>query len=661
MSGPQVTKAGGRRKWIVGATLLGLVALAAIVLPLVLDVERHRGRIEDALRQATGWTAELGRIDLSVLGGLELTVSPVRLAAPDETSSFEAGEIAIVARWGPLFRGRLEIERIELNRPDITLVRSDIERGWVLPLPPAGPSTDEATGPERSPAAPTVKIGRFEVRGGALRIEDRTADPVLSLVIENVDIELQPRTGAIRGSGEFGGAAGRVRWSASPGEALQVEMEDVKTETIGPWLGKDVLHPGGRLDGTLSIDLQHGVHGKLTGRSLHVLAGRRPLPETVLEFALTPAGAGWRAERITLRSAGAEISAGGTLLPLGLKLEMPSTSLETALALTEAVLPLGLDVSPPGSTRLEAQVDLTPDGELSYEARGELSAARFVAAEILPEATDVRATFELTRAGELILRITDGAVGGGPLTGVVRIDSIEPLGTLTFDGKLVGASLGALVGGFVDRAPERLTGPANVRGRIAVDLGAATVDASAITGGLALGADEISLAGWDLEAALRETLREQLGELADVAALLDSDARRALEPDPSVSRILDSMTAEIGFDRLPWDLSTVELRSGGVTLRGQGSFDPLAGAVDLRCTAQFDPELTGRYLRRYPQLRPLMDDQGRLSIPLQLDGPMTSPSVGIELSRLAPRIDEPEDAVKGLIQGLIDRNLSKKD
>ena len=112
------------------------------------------------------------------------------------------------------------------------------------------------------------------------------------------------------------------------------------------------------------------------------------------------------------------------------------------------------------------------------------------------------------------------------------------------------------------------------------------------------------------------------------------------ESDP-VSRLLDHMAAEISFDRLPWDLSTVELRSGGLTTRGQGSFDPLAGTLDLRCTAELDPELTGRYVERYPQLRSLVDGQGRLSLPLRLDGSLMGPSVGVEVSRLIPKPTSP--------------------
>jgi hypothetical protein len=651
--------------WLLAGVLLAAVVLVAVVLPGLLDVERHRGRIEGALEQATGWDAELGEIDLSVLRGLVLTVSPASLAAPEGGSRFEVGKIAVRAAWMPLFRGRLEIRSVELVRPDMTLVRPDSERGWVLPLPPDGPRAEKTDGPAAVEPAAAVTVDRIDVRGGAVRLEDRSADPPRLLTIEEVDVELRPAEGEILGSGVLAGGGGRIRWSGSSEEALELTFENLTTDVLGPWVGDGVLHPGGRLDGTLTIAPSGGVTGTVSGESLRVLAGSRPLPATELAIGLSPDGAGWRVDRLELKAGGAVLVGTGTLLPLALKLEMPATPLETALELTEALFPLGLDVSPPGEARVQVRVDVDDGGELSYEADGELSAARFVAADILPEATDVRAAFKLTRQGKLVLTILDASVGGGPLEGEVRIDSIEPLGKLTFAGEVSGASLGTLLGGFIDRAPERLAGPAALSGNVVVDLGAPTLDAASIGGSLALGAADVSLAGWDLESAFRETLRAELGKLADVAALVDPDARKALEPDASggaapTSRLLERLAADVSFDRLPWDLSALELRSGGITARGRGSFDPVAGTVELVCDAELDDELTGRYVQRYPQLHSLVNERGHLSLPMRLDGPLMQPQVGLEVGRLVPGAEEPEEAVEELIKGLLDRKLSKK-
>jgi hypothetical protein len=665
------SKAGApRRRWprIVVIALLGVLAVAAIAVPMLLDVERHRDRIERALREATGWEADLGEIDLSVLRGLALTVSPASLEAPAGGSRFEVRKIAVRAALMPLFRGRLEIESIDLLKPDITLVRRDAERGWILPQPLDPAAARDAVPPSAEEGPPAVSIDRIGVRDGALRLEDGTLDPPLVLAVEDVDVELRPVTGEIKGSGAFADDGGRISWSGSPDVGFELGLEDLNSGVVGPWVGDGVLHPGGRLAGQLSVALPEGVAGKVTATSLRVLAGSRPLPTTELEFRLSPDGAGWKVDRLTLAAGGAEVVGSGTLLPLSLQLDLPPTPLETALELSEALFPLGLDVSPPGSARLTARIDMSAGGELTYEAEGELSAARFVAAEILPEVTDVRAALELTRQGELILRILDGSVGNGPLEGTVRIDSIDPLGRLVFEGEVDGASFGQLLGGFVAEAPERLTGPAVVNGAIAVDLSAPALDASSIAGKLALGASDVSVAGWDLEGAFRETLRDKLGKLADVAALVDSDAGKALLDDASTGedparRLLDRVAADVSFDTLPWGLRSLRVRSGGVSASGQGSLDPVSGTLDLRLTAELDPELTGRYVGRYGQLRSLVNDRGNLSLPLQIHGPLVRPELDLELSGLLQkslRGEDPEKAVKGLLEGLIDRKLLKE-
>jgi uncharacterized protein involved in outer membrane biogenesis len=578
-----------RWPWFIAAAILAVVVLAAVVLPLLVDVERHRDRIEQALRETTGWDAELGRIELSVLRGLGLRVSPVNLVAPEGGSRFEAGTVSVRAAVMPLLRGRLEIQSVNLLEPDITLVRPDADRGWILP---------SIAGSEPARTQGAVSVGQISVSDGALRLEDRSVTPATSFVVEDVDVVLDAAAGEASGSLQALTAAGSSR----------------------------------------PVDV---------------------------EFALSAGDNGWRADRLVLGAGEARINGTGSLLPLSLRLELPPTPIEAALELTEALVPLGLDLSPPGSASATVRIDMPDGGDLSYEAEGELSAARFVAADILPAATDLRTAFRLSREGALDLQILEGAVGGGPLKGTVHIDSVDPPGTLVFDGEVAQASFGALLGGFVDRAPERVTGPAAVSGKVAVDLAAPTLDASSIRGGLALGAGDVSLSGWDLERALLDKLREKLGKLADVAALLDSDAREALRPDSAdatdrVKRLLERVVADVDFDALPWTLNQVGLESGGVSARGQGSFDPVAGTLDLRLTAVLDTELTERWAGRYRQLRPLVDPEVQLNLPMRIRGSLVEPELDVDLGALLQG-DESEGTLKGLLRGLMERKSPGKE
>ena len=57
-----------------------------------------------------------------------------------------------------------------------------------------------------------------------------------------------------------------------------------------------------------------------------------------------------------------------------------------------------------------------------------------------------------------------------------------------------------------------------------------------------------------------------------------------------------------------------------------------------------------------------VDSQGRLAVPLEIDGPLLAPSIGVDLGQalsLKLDTDSAEDAVKGLLKGLLDRKKKK--
>ena len=117
---------------MLGAVVV-LVAVVGLALPILLDVDRYRDRVQALLRESTGWEAEIGELDLSVLRGMALTVRPARLADPGGASSVEVDTIAVKARLWPLLRGTLDVRSVELIAPRIDVVRPSLERGWVLP------------------------------------------------------------------------------------------------------------------------------------------------------------------------------------------------------------------------------------------------------------------------------------------------------------------------------------------------------------------------------------------------------------------------------------------------------------------------------------------------------------------------------------------------
>jgi hypothetical protein len=686
-SDPSPSRGHGRRWLWFGLGAIAIVVLvAALALPALLDVERYRGHIESALQSATGWDAELGTLDLSVLRGLALTVSPAGLRAPDGDSKLEIAAIRIDAELFPLLSGELNVRKIELVRPEIIIVRPSVEDGWLLPAPldparaaeppsaspspppAAGDSADAATG--QDDGGFSMAIEEIQIDNGRLRVEDRSTTPPMVIDMEKLNLEILPVEGTLSGDGRLADSGGAVALRGSLDKQLTIELEDLKTDLLLPLVGEDILRPGGLLSGEIEVSQMSRIGGVLKARELQLLSGERPFDEANLEFDLLSESSGWQLHRMRLDADGVVVEGEGSLVPdIALRLNLLETPLDTALHAAESVLPLPLDISGPGMVRADIRVDQPLGQALTYDAEGELTAARFRASELLPAVEALRSTFALDRSGALDVQISEAQVGGGPLVGTARIDSIQPLGMLTFDGSLENAVLGTLLTGFVGEQASEIHGPAGLRAAMSIDLTREVIDASALGGRLELSASDVTAPGWDLENELDTKLGEKLASIRQIRSLIDE--LRGREPqtqEPGASDagdirkdLLDRLGLKLDFNALPWTLDAFRLDAGQFGATGVGSFDPISGAVDVELTARLDEQRTAELVGKYDELDVLVD-RGRLTVPLHVSGPLLGPAVGVELDQVAATKlsgEDKEDAVKGLLKDWLKKK--KKD
>jgi len=624
-----------------------LLVAAALVLPRLLDLERQRGRIEELLAGATGWHAELGRIDLSLLHGVALDVAPVRLSAPDGSSSIGVEALRVRAALWPLLHGRLDVRRVELQRPTLEIVRPNLERGWVLPPLPVAPEA-EGTASGATGAA-RVSIAELGILDATLVIADRAAAPPWTVRLEQLDGTVQLATGEIEGHCRLGAGSGTLAWRGTLAHGLTFDLADVPTETFEPWLGTQLIHAGGRLAGQIDVHFPLDVEARLDATGLTLLAGKKPFPGARAELRVTQAqGQTYRLERFDFSAGAVRLTGRGTLLPaLALQLDLPPTPLEAALAAAESVMPLPLVLVPPGSVEARLLVDQPTGAALTYEMRGKLSAARFELGSPLPPATGVAADFHLDRRGALEVRLRDGRLGGGPVDGTARLDSIDPPGTLRFTGGLRGAALGELMAGMVSGAAKSVAGDVQGRAQVGLDLGREP-GLAALGGTLEIDAARVGLPGWDLEAALLD----KLGSLSTIAELLGRGSGNAAAANPRGTPLFDTLGLRLDFDAKPWKLDALRLVAGSFAADGTGVFDPAAGTVDLAVTARLGAERSAELARKNTQLRRLLDRDGRLAVPLSLKGALLAPQVGVDLGNLLLGGESTEDAVRGVLQDL---------
>ena len=116
-------------KWILGLTaaLVVLVAAAVVLVPMFLDVQHYKPRVEELVSELTGRTFNMGDdIDLSVFPWIGIRLSDLRLANPE---GFAAKDMVAVDGFElrlkvmPLFSGRVEVDTFVLDSPRIFLER----------------------------------------------------------------------------------------------------------------------------------------------------------------------------------------------------------------------------------------------------------------------------------------------------------------------------------------------------------------------------------------------------------------------------------------------------------------------------------------------------------------------------------------------------------
>ena len=174
-------------RWIIlglGA-VVALCVLTVLAVTLFVDPNRFRGRVEAAVREATGRPFEIaGDLDLAWFPWLAVRTGPAHLGNPDGVSGapIVAWQSARVgARLIPLLRGQLIIDGVRLDRPTFRLRRDAQGRANWDDLLARFRRKDE-------PSGPMPEIGGIEIQDGTLDYLDEGSGMHVHLSAWQLDI-----------------------------------------------------------------------------------------------------------------------------------------------------------------------------------------------------------------------------------------------------------------------------------------------------------------------------------------------------------------------------------------------------------------------------------------------------------------------------------------
>jgi uncharacterized protein involved in outer membrane biogenesis len=248
------------RRWIAIAAvalvvLLGVVALAAVNLNTWLNA--NRALVAERVKQALGREVSFGEVGLSLAGGLGVRVSDLRVGddpAFSREDFLRSDVVDVVVRIWPALFGKIEVERVVLRAPALTVIRT--AKGLSIDsLGGAGAASPPPAAGEAGPPA-AFFVALVDVRDGQLRFVDRTSQPASELEVAQLDFRASDLSPAEPVSFELGAAL------------LAAERNFEASGTLGPLAAA-----------APSLDLELTLAPLLAERALALPAVRAALPE----------------------------------------------------------------------------------------------------------------------------------------------------------------------------------------------------------------------------------------------------------------------------------------------------------------------------------------------------------------------------------------------
>jgi AsmA protein len=347
---------------------IAVVVVILIALPLLINVDSFRPKIESALTDATGRQVTLGKLSLSLMSG-KVGVDDVTIAddpAFSKSSFITAKSLEVGVELMPLiFSKELNITGIVLDEPQIMLLKS-VDGRWNFSSL-GGTNEKKPSEPAKSGASQSLSVEKLEIKDGKLAVgkANSTATPQ---VYDNLNVELTnfsstsqfPFTLAINlpggGSANMSGKAGPINPQDSAKTPFDATMK-VKDMDIA---ASGFIDPASGIGGSITIDgslNSTGSQAKATGviscEKLKLSPKGSPAPETVtIKYALNTdldrqTGTITQGD-IAIGKAVARLTGGfqiqGETQVMNLKLnapDMPVDELEAMLPALGVVLPSG--------------------------------------------------------------------------------------------------------------------------------------------------------------------------------------------------------------------------------------------------------------------------------------------------------------------------------
>lgn len=686
-------------KWIaaLAGLLVGLVAVAAIVIPLLVDPNDFKPQIEQAVMEQSGRELRIeGDIGLSVFPWLGLELGAVQLNNPQgfgEGAFLRIEGAQVHVKLLPLLKKRLEVDTVGLQGLRLNLVRNKAGIGnWEGMAKPGGeakPPQPTATGPAE---APVLEIGGITVSDAQAGFQDQATGARQQL--KNLNL----KTGELKQGQPFTIHLGFDLSSSQPALEGHVELSSTATldtasqqyrladTHLGVKLKGDTL-PGGRLDASLDSNIAADMKaqtlqiaglvlqaagirlsGDIQGKQLldaPSFSGKLAVAEfnprkVMADLGLTPPVTSdpevlKRAKLDTAFSASAgqlalsEFKLGLDETGVGGSLNLDSRGLaETRFALNVDTIDLDRYLPPPAQNEVKQVREETPaDAPLPIpvEQLRALNLAGSVDIKLLKAAKltsrDVHISLK-AKDGRIRVHPATARLYEGTYSGDLRLDVSGAKPQLSVNEHLAGIQASPLLKDMLDN--ERLAGTGNInasfntRGLTMSELRAG------LNGQTDIAFTDGAIKGVNIAQMIREAQAKFKGEQAPPAGANQTDFSELTATAMVTNGVLNNQ-----------DLS---LKSPLLRISGAGKVDLVQGKIDYLLKTKITGALEGQGGKELDELK-------GLTIPVRISGDLRSPSYRPELDSVLKDKVEAEakkkvEAQKEKLQNKLEDKLKKQ-
>ena len=168
---------------------IGLVVIVLLALPYITNLTTVRDKVTTTASEALQHPVTIARLGLRAIPSPGLQIEGLGIAERDGSPIVKVETIILEVKLGPLLQGKVDVARILVGRPRLTLTRN-ADGSLNLPLPPPAPTATPPTPAAEGGGQPLdLALGDVRIENGELTIRERqqqSGSPLLHLQKLNV-------------------------------------------------------------------------------------------------------------------------------------------------------------------------------------------------------------------------------------------------------------------------------------------------------------------------------------------------------------------------------------------------------------------------------------------------------------------------------------------